>query len=114
MGRPTKYDNLILQKAERFFQYYLAKDYDSEDSVPFLEELALVLQVDTDTIYNWCKTTTNNNEPKYPEFFGTIKKLKMLQKLRLQQRCLSRWNPKGAIFLLRINHKEKPIDTIVS
>lgn len=99
-GRPTKYSEEMLIKANT----YLSDCRAGKVIFPFIEELALILDVDEDTVANWCKAKNEYGEPRFPEFFGAIKKLKTLQKLRLMQRILGRYNPSGGIFLLKALH----------
>lgn len=99
-GRPTKYSEEMLIKANT----YLSDSRAGKVIIPFIEELALILDVDEDTVNNWCKAKDEFGEPRFPEFFGAIKKLKTLQKLRLMQRILGRYNPTGGIFLLKTLH----------
>lgn len=111
-GRPTEYNKEKLQKAQEFyFSYAYAEpttEYiDSKGSVhtvdnplytavPYIEKLALELDVDEDTVANWCKA--------HEEFFGTIKKIKSLQKLRLYGKSMEKTSSTGAIFQLKVNH----------
>jgi len=87
-GAPTKYKPEYIKTT---------LDYVTREDVPFIEELALALGVDEDTIGNWGK--------KHPEFFGAIKRLKSKQRLGLQkQGLMNKINPTMAIFQLKCNH----------
>jgi hypothetical protein len=100
VGQPTKYNEAMQKIADD----YLAQCRNANPpQIPFMEELALLCDVDDDTINEWTKV--------FPVFSATIKKIKGLQRLRLQQRSLGRVNPVGAIFLLKANHGMK--ETIV-
>lgn len=79
-------------------------------AVPWVEELALALKINDNTVVTWAnkKKLDAAGEPtdeyEHPEFHETYQTIKMLQKLRLQQRVMGRFNPSGAIFLLKANH----------
>lgn len=96
IGRPTKYGPQVVEKANEYYERCLGAAKDSMDLIPFIEQLAVELDVDGDTVWEWDK--------QHPEFSEAIKKIKSLQKLRLQQRSLGTVNPTGAIFLLKANH----------
>jgi hypothetical protein len=92
VGRPTKYNEERLQEA----QGYVAECLQA-NTIPFIEELALKLDVHDDTLVEWGKEHT--------EFSATMKKLKMLQKLHLKKGTLEKkLQPTFAIFLLKANH----------
>ncbi len=91
-GRPTKYDSQILAKARKY-----VKTCQNSNEMPFIEELALKLDVSDDTIVEWMKS--------HDEFSATVKRLKMLQKLHLKKGALEkRLHPSLAVFLLKANH----------
>ncbi len=101
LGRPTKYDQTMLRKAQGYVQHC-----QKMKEMPFIEELALELDLCDDTIVEWSK--------KHSEFSATVKRLKMLQKLYLKRGALEkRLHPSLAIFLLKANHglTESPPDT---
>jgi hypothetical protein len=92
VGRPTKYDEAMLAKAQSYVQHC----QDAKE-IPFIEELALLLDIHDDTIVEWSKNNV--------EFSATVKRLKMLQKLHLKKGALEkRLHPSLAIFLLKANH----------
>lgn len=96
MARPSKY--------KKEFTNYTYKYIENTD-IPYIEELALALEVDEDTIGNWCKATHQDGTLKYPEFLGAIKALKTKQKFMLQKLGLSsKINSTMAIFQLKVNH----------
>ena len=103
-GRPTDYSKEKLKKTRAYIEECANGVKDLEGTVvkpprmPFIEELALILDIDDDTIVEWAKAKDK------PEFSAAIKKIKMLQRLRLQQRVLGKNQPTGAIFLLKANH----------
>lgn len=100
IGRPSKYGNSALKTA----QEYVEKCH-KRDSIPYIEELALILDVNDDTISEWKK--------KYPEFSATIDRLKIMQRLALKRGALEkRFQSNIALFLLQTNHKqEEDLDT---
>lgn len=96
-GRPSKYNERMLKIA----QDYLMKcrgDIDGKPRMPFIEELAMLCNVDDKTINTWTEEENNT------EFRATINKLKNLQKLRTIQRGFNAKNPTFAIFMLKANH----------
>lgn len=107
-GRPCKFcenKEVILKTTNDYF----TKCYTSKpQQIPFLEELALILDVDEDTIKLWAdkmmRTDGQEDRREHPEFFGLWCKLKTTQKLFLSKRILGRYNPTGAISLLKWHH----------
>ncbi len=118
-GRPTKYNEEILQKANVYLESFIfPKEIEIEvqidkkdgqaiygmkkfpnpklSAVPYIEELAFELEVDDDTIVEWAKI--------YPDFSATIKRVKQLQKVRLLDKTLDKFSATGAIFQLKVNH----------
>ncbi len=90
----------IISKTQKYFE-----DCFTKMRMPFFEELALMLDFDDETLSIWAKKKTlETNELEHPEFSAYISKLKTLQKLRLQQRVLGKFNPTGALSLLRWHH----------
>lgn len=105
-GRPCS----LCEKKEHYMSIvnaYIAKCRKAGEGkipMPFKEELALDLDVNEDTIADWCNKKNENGEREHPEFFRAIDLIETLQKLRLKQRLLGRYNPTGAIKLLEWNH----------
>jgi len=102
-GRPTKYDDKMLAKA----QYYFLKCYgeiDGKQRIPWIEELALELDVDEDTLIEWKNKKNHDGSLKYPEFSATYSRIYLLQKLRLKQAGLRGKSQSFIIFLLNSNH----------
>jgi hypothetical protein len=92
VGRPTNYGPGMLQKAQQYIQ-----ECKAGHTIPFIEELALELDVNDDTIVEWSK--------EHEEFSATIRKLKTRQKIELMRGGLSKaMQPNMAIFLLKANH----------
>lgn len=98
-GRPTKYNDTMQQTAEDFFTHHMKL----KNKVPYIEELALQLDVDDTTIINWATATDDNGDLSHPQFLATYKKIRTLAKLRLLQRTLFQF-PAGSIFQLKANH----------
>jgi len=85
----------MLSKAESYFC-----ECRKSGKTPFIEELALELDINDDTLVEWGK--------EHAELSATVRKLKLLQKLRLKQGALSKQlQPTTAIFLLKVNHGMK-------
>src|SRR5258708_5245183 len=111
-GRPTEYSDFVLKVAKAYLKD-CQEIKDGKVKTPYVEELALMLDHDDETLMIWA----NNHWPtdysdlelrgklKYPDFSATIKKIKVLQKLRLQQRAVQGANAAGSIFLLKANHR---------
>lgn len=74
--------------------------------VPYQEELELMyLNITEELLDTWKNKKKVGGQLEHPEFHETIKNLKRLQRLRLQERTLkARTNPTGAIFQLKVNH----------
>ena len=70
-GRPSKYDPKFCSELDK----YLQTTGKEQTSLPTIQGFALWLGVDSDTLGNWGK--------EYPEFFGTLKRLKDLQAQQL-------------------------------
>lgn len=106
-GRPCTF----CQDSEKYLA--LTRDYVEKSekktgekvAIPFMEELALILHKDCDTLKNWAdKKIGENNELEHPEFNDLYTRILLIQKVRLLQRTLGRFNPTGAIFQLKANH----------
>lgn len=92
MGRPTKYDESMLLKA----QAYVEK-CQNDEKMPYIEKLALLLDIHDDTIVEWSK--------EHEDFSATVNRLKMLQKLYLKEGSLEKkLHAPMALFLLQANH----------
>jgi len=92
IGRPTKYSEEMMKKAK----LYVAR-CQKEEKIPYIEELALILGINDDTIVEWSKI--------HKDFSATMKDLRMLQKLRIQDGSLNKQlQPSTSIFMLKSNH----------
>lgn len=93
-GRPTKYiPTEIFPKIEGYLNSV------NDTQLPSIEGLALYLDVNPDTIYEWAKL--------YTEFSETIKKIAAKQKKQLMEDGMyggKEVNAAMAIFLLKVNH----------
>lgn len=100
MPRPSKYSEETVKIAQKYIE-----DCWREKTTPFIEELALELDINDDTINEW--------EKEHEEFSATIRKLKMLQRLHLKRGALEKkYQSNVAIFLLNANHSvEEPEPT---
>jgi hypothetical protein len=110
MGRPSKYSEEMHAKSDAYIKLCL-----SNKRIPYIEELALELGVNDDTLVEWGKD--------HDEFSATIKRLKMVQRLCFKRDALERKiHPTMAIFLLKVNHgldeknaePPEPIKVVVS
>lgn len=95
-GRPTKYlPDIIYPKIEE----YISGCGREQTLLPTVEGLALYLDVNADTLYEWSN--------KHPAFSETIKKILMQQKTQLMNDGMyggKEVNSTMAIFLLKVNH----------
>ncbi len=98
-GRPTKYNDEVLEHAKE----YLARFTKMTGKHPYIEELALEMDLDDETVMLWAKAKNEEGGLKYPEYSATIKRIKSLQKLRLLEKSMYQF-PAGAIFQLKANH----------
>lgn len=71
----------------------------------YLNELSLNLDIHRDTLWEWANKKKEDGSLAHPEFSDIVKTVEEIQELRLQQRLLGRYNPTGAIFLLKTKHK---------
>lgn len=91
-GRPTDYSDKKLGIAKKYL-----KDCIDTFDIPYIEQLAIFLDVNDETILEW--------EKRYDEFSATIKKLRSVQKFMLMKGSIeSKYNPASAIFQLKVNH----------
>lgn len=104
-GRPTKYSEEILLKANQYFDECLYGKKDDNGKLiraprtPLMEELELELDISDDTIINWAK------DPEKKEFLATYNKIKKLYRMRLKQILIKgKSNPLGPKFLLEVDH----------
>lgn len=112
-GRPTKYDPSFVQKVDEYLDSIRGNDGNFKEGVlPGVEDFAVYLGVDDDTINTWSKAREkdeNGNKTKklkYPEFSAAIKRLKSIQKRQLVNDGLYNKGANSifAMFLLKANH----------
>ena len=103
-GAPCKY----CEKKEYYQKiaddYLLSIKSSVKKEVPWIEELALFMDIDDETLMIWAKKK-DDEVLEHPELSATISRLKTIQKLRLKQRVMGRFNPHGALYLLNADHK---------
>lgn len=104
-GRPCEYCK-DKEKIQMVVETYMKKHqtFGEKASIPFIEELAMILERDDETIEIWARKADKDGILEHPELHEAIKRLMNVQKLRLLQRTLGRYNPTGAIFQLKTNH----------
>jgi hypothetical protein len=103
-GRPCEFckDPTIQSRADK---YISECNSEIKPKIPYIQEFAMLVDVDRDTIVDWANKKLENGELEHPMFYRTVKKLMTHQEFRLLQRTLGRFNPTGAIFQLKVNHK---------
>jgi hypothetical protein len=103
-GRPCKYCS-NKEEYQKLTEEYIAKHTKGEKpGIPFIEELALLFNTIEETVMEWAQKKRKDGSLEHPEFSDSFAQIKMIQKLRLQQRALGRYQPLGALTLLRFNH----------
>jgi succinate dehydrogenase flavin-adding protein (antitoxin of CptAB toxin-antitoxin module) len=104
-GAPCKYckDKDKYQKIAD--DYMLMIKNSDKPAIPWIEELALIMDIDDETLTNWANKKDENSVFEHPELYAIFRKLKTTQKFRLKQRALGRFNPHGALYLLNADHK---------
>jgi len=106
VGRPTKYIPSVIAPKIR---EYLETCGRNQTSLPTIEGLAIYLDVNPDSIYEWAK--------RYPKFSETLKKIMAKQKQQLMDDGMyggKEVNAGMAIFLLKANHGMKDNSPTVS
>lgn len=94
-GRPSKYDPSFIQVVDE----YLKTTGREQTKLPKRVDVALILDVDEDTLNNWAKEN--------PDFLGALTRVDMLQRSVLQDDGFyggKEVNPRMAQFLLSANH----------
>ena len=67
VGRPSKYDD----KMQALAEYYYNNFEECGDKVPTVVGLAIVLDVATNTVYNWA----NENNPEFLRIFTRVEQM---------------------------------------
>jgi len=79
MGRPTKYNQEMLEKAKHYLENY----EEMGDKIPSIDGLAFFLEIHRDTVYDWAK-----HEDK-KDFSDTLERINNKQKIVLLNKGLS-------------------------
>lgn len=111
-GRPCEFcknKDKIMVVVKKYYEK-CRKAADGKVAMPFIEEIALDLDINEETGTDWEKKVTPTGELEHPEFARLMSSVRMLQKLRLKQRTLGRYNPTGAMFLLRTSHGQMEVE----
>jgi hypothetical protein len=96
-GRPTKYNEDMLGKANAYIDKFGAYNNDKFDELPMLEGMSETLDVCIDTLHEWGRV--------YPEFSYVLKRLKKVQAKKLIDKSLNgKYNPIIAKMLLNSKH----------
>jgi hypothetical protein len=94
LGRPSKYNEEMIEKAQDYIDNHFTKYH---DAIPMVEGLAMELGVDKSTIYEW--------EKHYPDFSHTVRGLMTSQGRSLINGALNgTLKEKTAGLLLGVNH----------
>lgn len=104
-GRPCLYCEDKENKQKIVDDYIKLHQQSTKNTIPWVEELALLLDISDVTLVNWTQKLDDNDELEHPDLVTAYAKLKSLQKLRLKQRAIGRFNPHGALYLLNADHK---------
>jgi hypothetical protein len=102
-GRPCEFckdKERILKVTQEYIDGRKSLD---KPKMPFIGELAILLDKDDETITLWAEKE-QDGVLEHPEFSALIKKFKTIQHLRLQQRLLGRYNPTGTIMWLKTKY----------
>jgi len=95
VGRPTKYTPMAIVE----FNKYLQEATPQNMKIPTIEGIALKLEINRDTLYEWAK--------KHKEFSDTLDKLRMMQKEHLTETGIfggKDINASIVKLLLNVNH----------
>ena len=96
-GRPTKYNSKTPTLAHDYID-----ECEAQNQIPYIEELALNLHVDDETLLEWAK--------KYTDFSAALKRLKIRQRICLYRATMQKNSATGAIFQLKVNHDKIEIN----
>lgn len=105
MGRPCEYCERSEEIDKLSLAYIGQANNTDKPRMVYINELALILKIDRDRIQDWSHKKKEDGSLEHPNFNRIIKELETSQELRLQQRLMARYNPTGAIFLLKTKHK---------
>jgi hypothetical protein len=99
-GRPTKYTDEILKKAEAYLEKCKVQKH-----IPFTQELALELKISRETINQWRTATDKDGEIRYRAFSDICEDIDTYQEVAIIKRGLAGKAPSFAQFLLETKHK---------
>lgn len=106
-GRPCEYCKRK-DEIDKITRGYIQSARDKKGTknafIPYQQELADMLDVDGDTVYQWTIKERADGSLEHEEFTGLIKRLNNLKELFLLKRTTGRFNPTGAIFQLKTKH----------
>ena len=95
LGRPTKYNKELLEKAGNYIHLYEELD----EVCPTIEGLALYIGISRETLYRWC------GEDDKKDFNDTVRNVTQTQKIVLINKGLAgKFNSKITQLLLGANH----------
>lgn len=77
----------------------------AKPKIPYIQELAIRLDTWADILEDWEDKKLDSGELEHPDFYRSCKKIRNMQQFKLLERTLGRFNPTGAIFQLKVNHK---------
>lgn len=83
---------------------YLDKATGEKPQMIYLGEICIMLDITKNTFGEWRTKKKEDGTLEHPEYSHLIERAEAIQETRLQQRVLGRYNPTGAIFLLKTKH----------
>lgn len=120
-GRPTKYNDEIIQKLNDFFQlpspdeddgncYKEVRDVNEKvqlipKRLPTLERFAVENGLSSSTLRDWASATNDDGKLKYPAFSATYSRAREVQSIYIQESMFVGAAPtNAATFMLKNNH----------
>lgn len=98
--RPSLYDEGVQEFVDQWFDTKRAAG-----TIMWIEELALDLDVDDDTLVRWAQEKDDSGALVRPKFYATYKKIMAWQKMVLKNNGISgKFNGRMSMFLLSANH----------
>jgi transposase-like protein len=99
--RPSLYD----EKAQKYADDWFAKKK-ADKQITWIEELALELGVDDNTLVRWVNETDDKGNFLRPKFRATYQQIMAWQKMVLKNNGISgKFNGRMSMFLLSANHE---------
>lgn len=102
-GRPCEYCK-NKEKIDAKVKDYIARATGEKPQMVYLGEICIMLGIHKETLQDWAHKKNKEGELEHPTFSDLVKNAELIQETRLQQRVLGRYNPTGAIFLLKTKH----------